>query len=1142
MASIYASKGGSDGSAYAQAGSSGGSVYSGGASETTTVKKKRGGILGSIENAAHTVESGVQTGLGKTADVTLSLGTGLYNLGDLEAQAIKHDVQHPDLGKHESLHDFIHGNNNPASKKLGKVEAQMGESSLKSATSPSYILHHPVTAVLNDLALVTGGAGVVARIGYAAKAAEAARIGETGELVQEGSEAAKAAQAAGHTVTPLSRNEKVDLIAKALSPTHEVPQPARLLGVPKLVAPTKDGKVLEGPAELKSTPVQIGTASRSALYRAAQSIHDSIAQKALDNGVTAAKQTRTARYAEGRVAGAVGESGRVARNVRNADVTKVTAAARDLDKGVPSRLGQVAMFLRSANVTGDEAARYWEGQAAKGIGDRVKIGRAVGQRQTTRLAKLAQAVHDKGLLKLDEGGNVTVDAAKYPKLSKADEAVQNAQATREGIIADRGLMTPEAMQERLDLVGRVMAGGKWEKPTPGKLGVPSKTLLLARTRVKRLEGLHERAIAKASEKAEPYGNIHTRTGYRKVEQTTAPEKALERQHVEVPAGPKTPGVPSDLPAKGLTTPTVERLGSALSVARDELARLEQAAQNRIEPTGIVGGEGARPGQGFVTLRTATKRSAGSPVARSQGSVIGLTKRLSLGKRATGRGVEKALIPVSTTTAVARGLHDALRFVNSDELRGNVAKLGSDVKRTGDDILIRDPAADKAGTISEHLQQILGRSESTVTEPGEDNLRLAGRKLLERAIPGLEDDFRANQAASIGERAPAGYKWVPKQLVPDDLTTSVQARGKVEKFADAVNSAVTSATVYLKLGHLPTRFLTNLSTNAVQGSLSPGELKKSVTLARDLTDAQKLDLASATGTHGYQALPHAGAGTIAKIATKGANAWAKHVDAPFRLNAVLYELRQVGIDSPAAIDKAVGQLKDPSRGGMSASEISKLDGAVRRANRASIMYDGLSAAEKRYVARYLWFFPWTKGAVRFAGHTVAEHPVKAAAIAAVGQRGSDYRNQVLGPVPPYELGLTPYTQGASPLAGTLSSFTPFSTVGDVAQLAAHPLNPDSGIIGQLNPYYGGVASLATAASGGEKHAVSNALHDVVQPTPEAQLLNAYLHPPDSGRMFGVTPTGVQDPRQAALLSALIRALGGAAVPRPVNKNVLNSHAG
>lgn len=1032
--------------------------------EQKSQKHGGGGILGGIENAAGTVKHGVESGAHDVANGTLSLATGLYDLGKTEGQAISDDLhgRNNAVNKREwsdlfhghlvrAFHEADKGDATPAAKGIADFERSAANSSIKSATSPSYIAHHPFTAVLNDLALFSGGATAAAKLGYLSKVANTARVAETGALVEKGSDAAKAAEAAGHTVTPLSAQEKATLAAKTLSPTHRVPQAERMLSVPKEVAPAaptaeelaaarklknkvnarvavkrgeKTGISISeqpiGPTNLTHEAVQIGTASHTPLYRGVQKLHDTVAQKALDNGINAATQTRTAKYAEKRVAGGIGELTRVTRNVRAADVTKVSRAAKNLDKGAPSRLAELAMFLRSANVTGKEAADFWKAQAEAGVGDRIKVGHGVGQLRTAHLAKLAQAIHDRGLLKVGEDGNVAVDAVKYPKLAAADQAVKLGQDTREGIIGDRKLMNPEGMRTRLDLVGQKILG-----------------------------------------------------------------------------------------------------------------------------------DAARPGQGFVTLKTSVKGSPQSGVARTRGSVIPLVKSLSLGKKATGKGIAKGLVPVSTTKAVARGLSEALRFVNSDELRGQVAKLGSDAKRTGDDILIRDPAADKAtSTLSQHIQEILGRSESTVTEPGEDTLRQAAKKLLTTHIRGLEDNFAKDKAAAIGERAPKGYKWVPKQLVPDELTSAVEPRGRIEKFADTVNSAVTTATVYLKLGHLPTRLLTNLSTNVVQGSapdlvktavgsvLEPLGIAKSVTLANKLSDEQKLDLLAATGTHGYQALPHAGTNLIARVATKGANAWARHIDAPFRLNAILYELRDIGIDSPEAVDRAIAQLKDPTRSGMSASEISKLDGAVRRSNRAGIMYDGLSAAEKRNVARYVWFYPWTKGAARFAGHTVAEHPLKSAIGGQIGQQGADYRQSILGNVPGYELGLTPFTSGQKPLTGTLSSFTPFSTAGDVAQLAAHPLSKDDGLLGQLNPSYSALALLVADLQAGKKNALGDALHELALPTPEAQVVNAYRHPPGPTRMFGVTPLGVNNAKWASVVSALARAAAGPAVPRPTNRTVLN----
>jgi hypothetical protein len=1321
--SAYAQEGSAGGSPYAQGAGSGGSPYAGGsATVKAKAKSSGGGIFGFVSKipGAKAVEGGVQTALGKTASVADSLGTGVYDIA-------KSAVAPPDVGWGTVGHQWedllLHGKLD--NQQHDPLAANVKAIAKSTATSVEHPLRDPVQTAITALMLLSGGASTAAKIGYASKALNAARVGDTGALVLQGSDAAKAAEAAGHVLTPLTRAEKTKLIAHTVSPLGKVPTAPRFLNVPKLTAP--EG---EGPAALSHTPVQL-QASGGHLYRAVQSLHDTLAQRALDAGLTDANPTRLAKHANKLVAGSVAEGSRVTANIRAADAARVAQASKLVDKGVSQRAAQLAMFLRSANVTGAEAAKYWRDQAAAGIGAKVKIGHGIGQRATAVLAKTAQDIHDNGILHLGEDGNVQVDAVKYPKLHAADQAVSVGQAAREKIIKDYGLMTPEALQTRLDLVGKKMAGATFVKPTPGKLGVPSQGLLRQRTLVERLQTLHDRASGKAAGAAEaavaklepaasPQEIVGARTrlarleaqhegaldtiaagmfgpadkrevAYRNVENAktkraaagvprgltpqahaagvqrtfearvaannaltaarnagatpeeisnletqyelaksnerlahsakiqkplskesrarTAPKlkptvKAEQRALAEkavndaIAKNPEHPtlkawqrrveaidqlkatlnpppeevfsedGAPavtrvglgkepvaaavgSNIVAPGKVVAATgsaraERLGAALSVAKDRLAQMERAAYGHVNDkgefvpgrktqTGIVGGETARPGQGFVTLKTSVPRAPSSPIVRSSGSVIPLVKRLALGKTATGAGVAEGLIPAKTSLAVARALHEALRFVNSDELRGKVAALGSDVKRTIDDILVRDPAAAKAGKISTHVQELLGRSESTVTTPGEDTLRSAGRKILESHIPGLEDNFAADRAAGIGERAPAGFKWVPRQLVPDDLTSSVEPRGSAEKFANTVNSAVTAATVYFKLGHLPTRLLTNLSTNLVQGSLSPHELGKSVTLAKELSDSQKLDLTSVTGTHGYMALPHAGAGKIAAAATSGAGMWARHVDAPFRLNSVLYELRQIGIDTPEKIDAAIAQLKDPARAGMNAVDATKLDWAVRRANRAAIMYDGLSAAEKRYVARYMWFYPWTKGAARFAGHTLTEHPVKATAIEQTGVLGANDRQQQLGNVPPYELGLTPLTGGPSPLTANFSSFTPYSTVAQLAQMAQHPLNPDEGVFGQLNPVYSGLWAL-------HDKGLAGAAGKALEPTPEYQVLTGGLNPPGPTKMFGTTDVGAPfGPGGRAAVSGLLRALGGAVVPRPTRKSVLNKTA-
>lgn len=956
-----------------------------------------GGLFGSLIHDAtsvgHDISHGVSVAADKVAGTTEQLGTGLIQLGK-DAVAPGNKVTWGQLAHDWNPVSWVHGNNPITGQQarqdpLARDVKGIGKQTVESVAHPG---RNPVQTALTALTLASAGAGGLARVGYAAKALQAAK---EASAVSKAGEAARAATGADRVFIAGPGNVDVSAAdsgagtfyknaAKAVaSPIHKVPTSARIINVPRLVTP--EG---EGPANLTHQPVELH-ASGNHLARASQAAHDALIQRSLDKGVTAAKPTRVARYANARVAGSEGEAGRIAQNLRAVQEKTVAAAGRGFDKGVSRKAGQLAIFLRSANVTGKEAADYWAGQAAKGVNP----GR------TGALAKLAQGLHDQGALKLTDG-NVTVDAEKFPRLANADAATRAAQTAREQIINEHGLMTQEGLKQRLDLVAEKMGVG-------------------------------------------------------------------------------------------------------------------------------------REGQGFTSLKTSEKRAPQSPVAVARGPVVGKVKGFITSKRATGAGVESGRIPDNTTLGVARALREAFRYQGTVDYRARVARLGSDVKRTGDDILVRDPNIKTEEPIGENVNQQLGRTRSTldtISEKEHQNLLVGMRNKLEDAIPGLKDEFAADQEAGLGTRAPAGYKWVTKQLLPDSIT-KVGTAGRLEKAADAINSAVTSATVYLKVGHLPTRALTNFTTNVVQGSAAPTEIGKSVRVAQALTETEKRELAALTGTHGYEALPHEGATRAAKIATAGAGWWAKHVDAPFRINSVLYEFRQIGITTPEQVRSALAQLKDPTREGMSGAEISRLDGAVRRANRSAIMYDGLSDVEKRYVTRLMWFYPWTKAAVRYTGHVAVEHPAKALAGAGIANLGGQVQKQRLGQVPSYELGLTPLTGGSHPLTTDVSSFTPFGTVGQVAQMAAHPLSSTTGIASQLNPAYSGVAALAAGKG------LQTAAGQVVQPTPEAQIGSAYLHPeghgffPQSDRyIFGKTP-----------LSALARALGGAAFPRHANRNRLNIDA-
>lgn len=537
--------------------------------------------------------------------------------------------------------------------------------------------------------------------------------------------------------------------------------------------------------------------------------------------------------------------------------------------------------------------------------------------------------------------------------------------------------------------------------------------------------------------------------------------------------------------------------------------------------------GIRTGQGFVSLKTSAKNQPRTNLAAARlgQNIIPEVKKPSLGPEATGRGLETGNIPDNTLGGIREHLRMLSRYANTKDFRARIIRTaGSDIRQARDDVQVRDPAQETAPPLTSEAKQEAGRETSTVNTLHPDESSALAAKISQR----LEEDFPRTPKGDIGVQASPGYKWVPRRMIPSEISDTSVARSKLGNAVDNVNRAVTTATVYLRVGHLPTRGLTNFTTNVIQGAAHPKEIAQSATLAHDLTEQEQRELVGVTGVGSYQSVnPNeiqglAPVGRFQKFVGGSANWWHRHVDSRFRENAVLYEFRQAGITDAAGVRAALNYLKDPAHSGVNAATASKIDWAVRRARRASIMYDGLNNFERHYLARVFWFYPWTKGATRFAFHTAAEHPVKAAGVFQTGQLGSRYRTQKLGPVPVFGEGYTPIGGGVS----NFSSFTPFGTTGQVANMIAHPLDTSAGPIGDLNPGIGAVTSI-------KDKGIRGALGQLVSSTPEYQFGKAALHPEGKGFF----PTSSKYLFGNTWQSQLARAFVGAGFPRPINKSRL-----
>jgi hypothetical protein len=365
---------------------------------TTPVKspppKKTGG-----HGLLHGIASVVKNGASDVAGAAYNVGAGLYGIGKLEYNAVKHDVQHPNLGQHESLHDFLHGSNNPASHQLGQVEAQMGRNTVSSLSDPNYIKHHPTDTLLNLAALATGGLGAAERIGYAA---DAARAGETAD-------AAKA----------------------LLSPLHKPPIPERTLKVGGLEVP--------------------GHYSPATGARAVQKIVDTGLAKAAGRGIAVGvgkRELSAEGLLQGRAAKWMARNERVADSIARAPGTQLLKAGRKL---APAELRALRLVAEETPVERRLAAQQLRMAGAKTA--------AESARHQERIDLTQQAMQH---LDLGPGGKPILKPTAT-KLQYVYRLLKAASTSREHMLDNVGLLDKTAADAAKLKTARVAAGARLEK-------------------------------------------------------------------------------------------------------------------------------------------------------------------------------------------------------------------------------------------------------------------------------------------------------------------------------------------------------------------------------------------------------------------------------------------------------------------------------------------------------------------------------------------------------------------------------------------------------------------------------------------------------------------------------------------------------
>lgn len=717
------------------------------------------------------------------------------------------------------------------------------------------------------------------------------------------------------------------------------------------------------------------------------------------------------------------------------------------------------------------------------------------------------------------------------KLAKVYDALKAASTDRESMLKNIGLMDDAAIEASKTKTARIAAGGSYVEPTAAKLGEASQPLLAARARVARLESLHARATAKAEEKAVPYENVHTRTGYVKQNLKTAPEAALKRQHVEVTPGPKTPGEPSALPPKGINTPSVERLGGALSVARDELARLEERSAARAQPTGVVGADDITASPEAVHIGNPVERTklAGKPKVSSTGT-FGHTRKPGSLKTATGGAVEHALERNDVTNIVAERHAEAVRLSKVDRVRQNLARAGSPVPRRRNDVFVWTDDLTKNERIPDEVRKYLDNPESVAQLPEHERVSMT-EKLRQAVFQQHDWQVDAESRQKFEQLAHEGRGvFVPRKLAGDAAKREITLPGS--GFVDAVNNAQKAGLIYLKVNYPVVQGLSNVAMNLIhQGFAAPARLTQAVRLDHAIGPDLSAVVDDVMGQGAITQAAFEGKGAASRASQKLADVMSSGVDRPARRAAFLHEAAKAGYSDG---DRLKELLTDDSKAG-------DLAEVAQRAKEAIVDYGELGPTERGVIRRLIFVYPWQKGATKYAAHFLRDHPNQAAVLGNAGDLGQRQSEKDFGPLASYLQGGTKIRGGFVNPSGLNFFQTPAQIGESLGGLATgNPSQASSGL-GFLSPAPALLAGLLSGQDDIGRQLNGNALAKARDLTAGQTPAAALLYVLSGGRthaVFGGRGPSKSFPGQN---DAMWKFLLGGLYPRQYNQGALNRNA-
>ncbi len=696
-----------------------------------------------------------------------------------------------------------------------------------------------------------------------------------------------------------------------------------------------------------------------------------------------------------------------------------------------------------------------------------------------------------------------------PKLQALFEQTKQAALLEDARMAATGQLPADVSAQAIQNPGRIYKGATYVKPTAARLGKPSSALEAQRSYVARLQKTFDRS---------------------EIRNATA-QGIGARMHGDL--------LPSHLGGRG-QSPITQRLGGALSVEKDKLARMEAAAAKRIEPTGLVGHEGFSAGQFHVGQETKRK-----PFSVNKQPVIGSTNTVGipltpgrLTHALTGAAIHRGGLRHDVPNLVAENALESERHAALLRARDFFVQHAQDTPEgIRNPVPIRlDELKNKSFPEPVKALQDAYRAGGSLDKNQTSLLGLSYDALRQKVFPSAEDiGFPQVTAADVP--AVKGVKWIDERLLgglnkPRPLATALQYKGlrHAAGFADAVNNATKLGILYLKPAYAVPNMVGNLFLNFTQqGVYAPVNIGRAITLERKIgaPDVRFMDRLMGQGISSVLASSE-GRSIIQRATTAGSNFWSRPVDEPFRRASFLFEARKAGFGDAA---KLKSLLHDEGHA-------DELRSVLDRATQAIIDYGDLNPVEQDIIRRVIFFYPWLKGSTKYAGHYLSSHPQQAAVLGRLGEQGKAAQEAQLGPVPPFAEGL--FKVGERNGMPLVSNPTAAGILGQSADLAAIA----QGVLSGNVPRGRELSSLLTPFFGAGQTALSG--YDTFTGRPVQPNLRTFLHELTAGQPIPTLISRLRHDQSQRMFpltnrDALLQFLFGGLAARPVNPAKLRASA-